>query len=75
MNLTLSIEENALRHAREYAEKHHTSVNQLIRDHLNRLTKATQKQQRAEEAQAFFEGITPTVLGNVKISRDEMEER
>jgi hypothetical protein len=38
MNVTLSIEEKLLARARELAHERGTSVNQLIRDYLERLT-------------------------------------
>lgn len=38
MNVTLSIEEKLLARARELAHQRGTSVNQLIRDYLERLT-------------------------------------
>jgi flavorubredoxin len=37
MNITLSAEEQCIRRSREYAKKHGTSLNQLIRDYLNAL--------------------------------------
>jgi len=33
-NVTLSVEENLLRVSREYAQNHHTSLNNLIRKYL-----------------------------------------
>ena len=34
MNITLSVDEQLLAKCREYAKKHQTSVNQLVRDYL-----------------------------------------
>lgn len=38
MNITLSVDESCIKRSREYAGKHGTSLNQLIRDYLNNLT-------------------------------------
>ena len=37
MNITLSARDELIERAREYAREHGTSLNQLIRDHLERL--------------------------------------
>lgn len=44
-NITLSIDEKLLKYGREYARKHHTSVNALIRKLLEQTVKidATQR--------------------------------
>jgi hypothetical protein len=38
-NVTISIDEDLLKSARQYAEKHHTSVNALIRKMLEQTVK------------------------------------
>ena len=38
-NITISIDEKLLKFGREYAEKHHTSVNALIRNLLEQTVK------------------------------------
>ncbi len=43
-NITISIEEKLLKFGRQYAEKHHTSVNALIRTLLERTVKADSTQ-------------------------------
>ena len=43
-NITISIDEKLLKFGREYAEKHHTSVNALIRTLLERTVKADSTQ-------------------------------
>ena len=43
-NITLSIDEKILKSGREYAEKHHTSVNALIRKLLEQTVKSDSTQ-------------------------------
>jgi len=43
-NITISIDENLLKSGRQYAEKHRTSVNALIRNLLEQTVKADSTQ-------------------------------
>jgi hypothetical protein len=49
MNITLSARDELIEQAREYAKEHGTSLNQLIRDHLERLVGVTPRDQAADE--------------------------
>jgi hypothetical protein len=49
VNITLSAEEDLVSKARAYAQTRNTTVNQLIRDYLGRLTGQLDPQQAAEE--------------------------
>ncbi len=49
VNITLSADEDLVAKAREYAQTRNTTVNQLIRDYLRRLTGQIDPQQAAEE--------------------------
>ena len=49
MNITLSINEETAKEARQIASNMGTSLNQLIRDYLNRLTNSAQLEQDLEE--------------------------
>ena len=49
VNITLSAEEDLVAKARAYAQTRNTTVNQLIRDYLGRLTGQIDPQQAAEE--------------------------
>ena len=75
MNITLSIPDDVVANAREYAKRHGTSLNQMIRDHLDRFSREAGRLERAKNAIAFFQGIVPTLPKDSKITRDEMEER
>ncbi|MBR4416490.1 MAG: hypothetical protein IKS67_06955 [Victivallales bacterium] len=75
MNITLSIPDDVVANAREYAKRHGTSLNQMVRDHLNRFSGEALRKKRAEIAIAYFQSIVPTLPKDTKISRDEMEQR
>ncbi len=49
MNITLSADEETVRLTREYARQHGTSLNQLVRDFLNRLTSTEEGETAADE--------------------------
>jgi len=49
MNITLSADENCIKKSREYAQKHGTSLNQLIRDYLDSLTAYKERDAVADE--------------------------
>jgi hypothetical protein len=74
MNLTLSIEEETLRKARKRAETMGTSVDQLVREYLEGLTGAVDREALANE----FERLSREAHGNSrgwKFNRDELYER
>ena len=75
MNITLSIPDEVVKMAREYAKRHGTSLNQMVRDHLQKFSQEASRQERAEKALELFQRIVPTLPKDAKISRDEMEER
>jgi len=49
MNITLTAHEDLIAKAREYAVAHNTTLNQLIRDHLERLVGLPDGEQVAAE--------------------------
>ena len=75
MNITLSIPDDVVANAREYAKKHGTSLNQMVRDHLKRFSEEATRQDEAQRALAFFQSIVPTLPKDTRITRDEMEQR
>lgn len=61
MNITLSAPENTVRAVRLWAEEHHTSLNQFIRDSLEE--KARQlEEERARKAAGFAD-----FLGTIRV--------
>jgi hypothetical protein len=53
VNITLSAEDDLVAKARAYAQTRNTTLNQLIRDYLGRLTGQIDPQQAAEEFSAI----------------------
>ena len=74
MNLTLSVEDEVIRSARQRAEVLGTSVNQLVREYLEQL--AGSKDPEADAAE--FERLSRLANGNSrgwKFDREEVHER
>jgi hypothetical protein len=59
MNLTLTADAELIAKARQYAQARHTTLNQLVRDYLNRVT----GQPDAEEAAAEFAQLARSHAG------------
>lgn len=75
MNITISVDKKIVEEARQYARKHSTSLNALIRADLLRYSSSNDHQRRAEEAINYFASIKPVIPAGEKITREEMEER
>ena len=72
MNITLSIDEKVAKEARKVANNMGTSLNQLIRDHLELLTKKNQSNGDLDE----FIGLSGQGhSAGWKFNRDELHER
>ena len=72
MNITLSIDEKVAKEARKVANNMGTSLNQLIRDHLELLTKNNQSSGDLDE----FIGLSGQGhSAGWKFNRDELHER
>jgi hypothetical protein len=74
MNLTLSVDEVTIQRARHRAEALGTSVNQLVREYLERLAGEADPEQDAAE----FERLSRLAKGNSrgwKFDRNELHER
>lgn len=54
-NITISIPEETLKNSREYAKKHHTSLNAMIRDFLVKTTIKTPSQDWLQECFALMD--------------------
>ena len=75
MNITLSADTELIKKGREYARAHNTSLNQLVRDYLLRLTGGNDAEKAAEE----FVRIATTMPGKsdngYKFTRDAIYDR
>jgi hypothetical protein len=74
-NLTLTIEEELLRQARKLAIDRNTSVNQLVRDYLERLVKESDQREAAlADIQEMFRSMRVQV-GRGTWTRQDLHER
>ena len=74
MNITLSVDEEVVRKAREKAERLGTSVNQLVRDYLENLAGRAEPESVAEE----FKRLSLLSKGDSKgwkFNREELHDR
>ncbi len=63
MNITLSANENLIKKAREYAKRHNSSLNNLIRAHLEQLTNQMDRESAAQELEKLcieYSGESPS---------------
>jgi hypothetical protein len=72
-NITLAIDDDTLARSRDYAEKHGTTVNAIVRDHLNHLLL---QEERIEEARRglleLMDNSTARLGPNYKWNREEL---
>jgi hypothetical protein len=75
MNITLSADVELIKKSREYAKMHDTSLNQLIRDYLARLSGGCEAEKAADE----FVRLASTMAGcserGFKFDRDAIHDR
>jgi hypothetical protein len=75
MNITLSADEKLIKRARNYARKHHTTLNNLVREYLVKIVNAKADDRAASE----FEKNAITYAGrsdsNYNFKRDEIYNR
>ncbi len=75
MNITLSADAKLIKKGREYAKAHNTSLNQLVRDFLRRVTGGSDVEKAADE----FLNLAKTMPGysenGFKFSRDAIYDR
>jgi hypothetical protein len=72
-NITLSIEEDTLKAGREYAQRHHTTLNALIRELLDR-TVNPDRSAASRELIRLMEAFTGDSRGS-RWNRSELHER
>ena len=76
MNITLSADPDLVRKSRQYAEGHHTSLNQLIRDYLRSLVApANSEQNRAEEVYRLLMSIPASPVSEPLPRREDLYDR
>jgi len=74
-NITLSVDENVLSAARQYAAARSTSINQLVRDYL---TEVAQHEDRARKARRRIRSLSnrsTARIGRASWTREDLHER
>ena len=75
MNITLSADKSLIEKTRKYAKKHHTTLNNLIRDYMKKLVNASDALQNVSE----FEEIAKSHAGKspvgYKFNREDIYTR
>ncbi len=75
MNITLSADTELIKKRREYASAHNTSLNQLIRDYLLKLTGECDAEKSAEEFVRLASTMSGKFSNEFKFSRDAVYDR
>jgi len=75
MNITLSADTKLIKKGREYARAHNTSLNQLIRDYLLRLTGECEAEKAADEFVRIASKLPGKSASGFKFSRDAIYDR
>jgi len=75
MNLTLSADDETINRSREYALKHGTSLNQLVRDFLRDLTRQEDRDRVAEEFSRNATGHSGRSPKGYRFDREDAQRR
>lgn len=70
VNITLSVDENSIDRARSAAQTMGTSLNQFLRDQIDRLAGSDQRQR---EVDAYLATVATGRSGGWKFNRDEIQ--
>ncbi len=74
-NITLSVDENVLATVRRYATERNSSVNQLVREYLTRISEREDRARQARQRIRRLSNRSKARLGSKTWSRDELHER
>lgn len=75
MNITLSADAKLVEKSRVYAQSHNTSLNQLVRDYLTRLTGGSDVEKAADEFTMLATSMAGQSDADYKFNRDEVYDR
>ena len=75
MNITLSADKNLIERARRYAKKHNTSLNNLVRDYLQKIVSISDINSIADEFENNALNYAGTSDPDYKFNREEMYNR
>ncbi|MDA3810913.1 MAG: DUF6364 family protein [Spirochaetaceae bacterium] len=75
MNITLSADKALIENSRHYAKKHHTTLNNLVREYLKRITNETEGKSIAEEFNKLARDFGGESSTDFKFNRDDIYNR
>lgn len=75
MNITLSADAKLIKKSREYARAHDTSLNQLVRDYLARLSGGYEAEEMADEFVRLASKMAGRSERGFKFDRDAIHDR
>jgi hypothetical protein len=75
MNITLSADKDLISNSRLYAEKHNTTLNNLVREYLKRITNESEGRKIAEEFETLARDNGGKSSRDYKFNRDEIYDR
>jgi len=75
MNITLSADAELIKKGREYANAHHTSLNQLVRDYLRSITGGNDAEKAADEFMNLAKSMAGRSDNGFRFSRDTIYDR
>lgn len=75
MNITLSADEETIAKSRRYAEKHGTSLNNMVRDYLKRISGESDGATNAEEFALLARSMPGCSEPGYQFDREEIHNR
>jgi len=74
-NITLAVDEDVLAAARRYAMERNSSVNALVREHLNEIARGEDRARSARERLLELSKRSRARIGGKSWTREELHER
>ena len=75
MNITLSADKDLISNSRLYAEKHNTTLNNLVREYLKRITNESDSNDIAQEFESLARKESGKSPDDFKFNRDDIYNR
>jgi len=74
-NITLSVDEAVLASVRRYAAERNSSVNAIVRDHLNQIAQREDRARKARKRIRELSKESTARVGKISWKRDELHDR
>ena len=75
MNITLSADKDLINNSRLYAQKHNTTLNNLVREYLKRITNESEGKNIAHEFETLARNKSGKSSRDYKFNRDDIYDR